>query len=385
MKPVELAQELAQPVERGRGLKYGLRAVLLSPHFLFRVELPEDGVPEGKLTQHALATRLSYFLWASTPDDELLSLADRGQLDSPEVYGGQVGRLAAAPRFEDALVHRFGGQWLGFNRFDAIAPQPEKFPGIDADLKAAMKKEGELFFRAFLAEDRSALDMLDADFTFVNARLASFYGLTGVSSTEHQKVTVADGKRGGLLTEAGLLASTSLATRTSPVQRGKWILARMLCQEPSSPPLNVEALKPTPTDPDATVRQLAEAHRSDSTCSVCHQVMDPIGFGLENYDASGAYREFENGRPVDASGLLPDGRTFSGARALGGTLKADPKIASCIALHAVDYAFGRHEEQVDAVAEDFGQRFQADQYRLGRLFQTIAGSDTFKAQCGPRK
>ncbi|NMO22578.1 DUF1592 domain-containing protein [Pyxidicoccus fallax] len=361
-------------------VKFALQGVLLSPHFLFQVvETPAPGSGKNELTSRELASRLSYFLWSSQPDTELAALAEQDRLKDPAVLEAQVRRMLKDAKSE-ALVQNFAGQWLGLRQVDGITPDPSLFPGVDPALKKAMREEGENFFRVFLQEDRSALDLLDADFTFVNDTLANYYGLPRPGSATPKRVSTAGGRRGGLLAQAGVLAQSSLATRTSPVRRGKWVLGRLLCQEPPPPPPGVEAL-PTTLPPGATLRQITEAHRSNPSCSGCHNLLDPIGFGLENYDAAGKWRETDNGTPVDAAGNF-QGAAFQGPRELAAILKQDPAFSTCISRQALAYGLGRELTDADeAVVRSVDARFTQGGHRLPELMVAVALSDSFRNRC----
>jgi hypothetical protein len=361
-------------------VKFALRGVLLSPHFLFQVvetQTPTEGKRE--MSSRELASRLSYFLWSSQPDAELTALAEEDRLKDPAVLEAQVRRMLRDAKSE-ALVQNFAGQWLGLRQVDGITPDPGLFPGVDSALKRAMREEGESFFRAFLREDRSALDLLDADFTYLNDRLADYYGLPRPGSSTPARVSTSGVRRGGLLAQAGILAQSSLATRTSPVRRGKWVLSRLLCQEPNPPPPGVEAL-PTNLPPGATLRQITEAHRANPSCSGCHSLLDPIGFGLENYDAAGAWRDVDNGSPVDSAGNFK-GSAFQGPRELAAILKQDPAFSRCISRQALAYALGRELTVADedaVLAVD--QRFAEGNHRLPELLVAVASSDSFRHRC----
>jgi hypothetical protein len=361
-------------------VKFALRGVLLSPHFLFQVvETPAPGSGRNALSSRELASRLSYFLWSSQPDAELTALAEQDRLKDPAVLEAQVRRMLKDPKSE-ALVQNFAGQWLGLRQVDGITPDPGLFPGVDIALKKAMREEGESFFRTFLKEDRSALDLLDADFTFVNDRLADYYGLPRPGSATPTRVSTAGGRRGGLLAQAGVLAQSSLATRTSPVRRGRWVLGRLLCQEPPPPPPGVEAL-PTNLPPGSTLRQVTEAHRANPSCSGCHNTLDPIGFGLENYDAAGAWREVDNGSPVDSAGNF-QGAAFQGPRELAAILKQDPAFSECISRQALAYGLGRELTDADApVVRGVDRRFVQGAHRLPELLVAVVLSDSFRNRC----
>ncbi|QDE68881.1 hypothetical protein BHS09_18890 [Myxococcus xanthus] len=386
-KPDEVAELMSVYTlvrESGDGFelaaKFAFRSVLLSPHFLFQVvETQAPGTGKSELSARELASRLSYFLWSSQPDAELTSLADAGRLSDPEVLEAQVRRMLKDPRSE-ALVQNFAGQWLGLRKVDGITADPTLFPGMDSELKRAMREEGESFFRAFLNEDRSALELLDAEFTYVNDRLADYYGLPRPGSASVTRVSTGDGRRGGVLGQAGVLAQASLATRTSPVLRGKWVLGKLLCQEPPPPPPGVEAL-PTQVPPGSTLRQITELHRANPACAGCHDTLDPIGFGLENYDAAGAWRETDNGSPVDATGNFK-GVSFQGPRELATILKGDPAFATCMTRQALAYGLGRAlTDEDEATVRYVDTRFSAGGHRLPELLVAVALSDSFRNRC----
>ncbi|MES1167423.1 MAG: DUF1592 domain-containing protein, partial [Pseudomonadota bacterium] len=291
-----------------------LQAVLVSPAFLFRMELdPQEDEESGihTLNEYELASRLSYFLWASMPDDELFALAGRHQLRAN--LDAQVRRMLKDPK-ASALVQDFAGQWLQLRTMQAVAPDPKRFPDFDEALRSAMTRETELFFNAIVQEDRNVMDFIDADFTFVNERLARHYGLPGVTGDDFRRVTLPADKRGGILTQASVLTVTSLPNRTSPVLRGKWVLENLLDAAPPPPPPNVPALaEGDKAELTGTIRQRMEQHRKDPKCAVCHEQMDGIGFALENFDAVGAWRTQDGGtEKIDARGTLPGGKSFNG-------------------------------------------------------------------------
>ncbi|HEX8915538.1 MAG TPA: DUF1592 domain-containing protein, partial [Humisphaera sp.] len=299
-------------------------AVLASPHFLFRVEVDPTSVVGGDpnkpvpyaIGDYELASRLSYFLWSSMPDDELLGAAGTRKLRDPKGLEEQVMRMLADPR-ASALVENFIGQWLELRNLDDYAPDKQAYPQWDDALKSAMKRETELLFGAIVKEDRSVLELLTADYTYLNERLAKHYGIPNVAGEQFRKVSLAGTKRGGLLTQASILTVTAMPTRTSPVKRGKFILENVLGTPPPPPPPDVAPLKDSAADVSkATLKQRLEAHRADPNCAVCHIRMDAIGFSLENYDAIGAWREKDGPFPIDASGKLPDGSTIAGADGL---------------------------------------------------------------------
>lgn len=381
---VTLARQQGDGAEQG--VKLALRAVLLSPHFLYRVEVdpsPGSRTPHP-LTDGELAARLAYFLWSSTPDEPLQALAEAGKLHEPEVLEQQVHRMLGDPKAQ-ALVENFAGQWLYLRAMDAAAPDPQQFPAFDAPLRSAMRQETELFFREFLTSGRPLKDMLDADFTYVNDRLAAHYGLPLPGSEALQRMSLeGHPERQGLLAQGAVLTVTSLPTRTSPVKRGVWVLEALLCSAPPPPPPNVEGLPPS-VDPNATLRQRMEQHRANPVCAGCHHLMDPIGFGLENFDAIGRWRLTEegSGARVDASGKLPDGRTFDGVTGLRTLLKEDPRIGECVTHQLLTYALGRGLTEADACAvTDITRRAEARGGRWQDLIIAITRSEPFTHRRG---
>jgi hypothetical protein len=305
-----------------QGMQVAVTAVLVSPHFLFRAELhPQqqadaDGVYE--LNDFQLASRLSYFLWSSMPDDELFALAEQSKLHEPEVLRQQIGRMLADAK-SVALVQNFVGQWLNLRLLDNVTPDPRAFPKFDADLKASMQRETELFATEIVQNDRSVLDFIEGRYTFVNARLARHYGMKDVWGEEFRRVDLAaDERRTGVLTHASILTLTSNPGRTSPVKRGKWILDNILGQPPPDPPPDVPDLEATQkSQPDISLRRQLEIHRENAVCASCHKVMDQLGFGLENFDATGRWREEDGKFPIDASGELPSGGKVRGTAGAG--------------------------------------------------------------------
>lgn len=331
-----------------QALTIALEAVLLSPHFLFRPEL--DPVPDSleahPLTDYELASRLSYFLWSSMPDDELFSLAAEEKLHEADVLANQVDRMLGDERAR-ALVDNFAGQWLYLRKVDEVEPDASTFAGFDDELRAAMKTESELLFEDVVFGGLPADQLLTADFTYVNDRLAEHYGLPAVGGAEFVRTELpAEGGRvGGILGHASVLTVTSHSSTTSPVLRGKWVLSQLLCAEVPSPPPDVNTNLNSEGVTGTTLRERLEQHRSDPTCATCHNLMDPIGLGLENYDAIGSYRETENGAAIDASGALPDGRTFSGPADLRALLAKDLAFSQCLVENLYTYALGRVPSQ----------------------------------------
>ncbi len=362
------------------GVKLALRAILLSPNFVYRNEA--DTPPDQPLSDYALAARLSYFLWSSMPDDELSQKADAGTLHDPTVLETEVRRMLADPKAQ-ALVDSFGAQWLDTIDMPLVSPDPTLFPQVTPSLKQAMHDETTLFFQEFLKGQQSALDMLDANFSFLNGELATFYGVPGVTGATMQKVQLPSAaNRGGLLRQAGVLALSSLSTRTSVVRRGKWVLSRLLCATPAPPPPGIPPL-PTAPPAGATQRQILEQHASAPGCAGCHDQMDPIGFALENFDAVGSFRTQDNGAAIDASGTV-DGQAVDGAGQLEGVLKADPLVPACMAQTAYSYAFGRTVQPSDlAAVSQIAQKFTGAGSLLPELFHDVATSSAFTQRCAP--
>ena len=303
---VSLARKQGDSFEEG--IAAALEAVLVAPPFLFRMEKDRPATTEHQsisVGDDELASRLSYFLWSTMPDAELMRVAAAGQLRQPAVLTAQVRRMLKDPK-SDGLVENFGGQWLQLKNMDVVKPDPERFPEFDESLRQSMRKETELFFANMIREDRSVLDFLDADYTFLNERLARFYGVAGVTGPEFRKVDMSGTQRGGgLLAQSSVLTVSSYATRTSPVLRGKWVLENILNAPPPPPPPNVPALDDTKIGASMTIRQQMEAHRANPVCASCHSRMDPLGFGLENLNAIGAWRDVDGKFPIDPPALCP--------------------------------------------------------------------------------
>ena len=365
------------------GISLGLQGILLSPHFIYRVELDPDPDSETphKLTEHELAVRLSYFLWSSTPDETLLALADEGALSDDAEMARQVERMLADPR-SDALVENFSGQWLHTNALNDIQPDYNAFPDYDDELKEALIGETRMFFREFLDSDRPASEMFTAEFTYINDRLAQHYDMPAVDSDELVRMELSDGQRGGILTHGSVLTVTSYPTRTSPVLRGKWILTQLLCSEPGAPPDGVEGLVEE-NIPTGTLRERLEQHRADPTCASCHDLMDPLGFGLEKFDGIGAWRDEEFGFPIDDSGILDDGTEFEGARELSHIIQEDERFADCLSKQMFIYALGRGAERHDT--DDLAlirEQFKNDGQKIKDLARFIASSHAFQFRRG---
>jgi mono/diheme cytochrome c family protein len=336
------------------GIESALWGILASPKFVFRSEFDPEEVKLGaayRISDLELASRLSFFLWSSIPDDQLLDIATRGELRNPEVLERQVRRMLADPR-ANALVDNFAGQWLYLRNISNIRPNPKQFPNFDNNLRRAFRRETELLFSAILREDRSILDLLNADYTFVNERLARHYGIPNVYGDDFRRVSVTDENRRGLLGHGSILMVTSYANRTSPVLRGKWVLENVLGSPPPPPPPNVPDLAEKTAGKVLTIRERMAEHRANPVCASCHAKMDPLGFGLENFDAVGGWREREDqGTPIDATGTLPDGTTFNGVSELRRALAArSPLFVRTVTTKLLTYALGRGLEYYDASA-----------------------------------
>ena len=379
LKLVELAKLDGERVEVG--LRLAVQAVLASPHFLFRVELDRDaGGASHFVDDYEFASRLSYFLWSSMPDDALMDAAKKGHLRSPGTLDEQVARMLKDPKAK-ALTDNFAGQWLQLRNLKTLAPDKTLFPKFDEPLRSAMKRETELFFEAIVKEDRSILDFLDADFSFVNDRLAKHYGLDSPGPSDFRRVTFTDGRRGGLLTHASILTITSNPTRTSPVKRGKWVLEQILGSPPPPPPPEVPDLKEEKAGQlTGSLRQRMEQHRANPNCATCHAKMDPLGFGLENFDAIGAWRDKDGTYPIDASGTLPGGRAFNGPRGLKEILKGkDKEFTRCLTEKLLTFALGRGLEEPDrCVVDKIADAVTSDGHRFSRLVLEIIRSDPFQ-------
>jgi hypothetical protein len=374
----ELVQLAAMVRKNGdsfdESIRVALQAILMSPNFLFRAELAG---------QYDLASRLSYFLWSSMPDAELMRAAEAGTLRNPAVFDAQVRRMMADPK-ADALVENFVGQWLGLRQMDKRKPDPAHFPTVDDELLDSMRQETTLFARAVMREDRSVLDFLDGRFTFVNGPLARFYGIPGVNGEAFQRVELDGVQRGGIMTQGSVLTLSSYATRTSPVIRGKWVLENLLGTPPPPPPPDVPALEEKNIGTTASLRERLEQHRANAACAVCHNQMDPIGFGLENYDASGAWRDREGKFAIDSSGKLPSGKEFRGPQELKEVMRGQSdQFTRNLVEKMLTYALGRGLEPYDRPAVDaILQHLRADGYNFSTMAMEIANSKPFQMRKG---
>ncbi|MEO8466433.1 MAG: DUF1592 domain-containing protein [Gammaproteobacteria bacterium] len=367
------------------GVRAGLSRMLVSPSFLFRVEKDAADVPAGaahRITDVELASRLSFFLWSSIPDDELLGTAIDGGLSKPSVLGAQVRRMLADPR-ADALVENFTGQWLQLRNLEQrVVPDLLMFPDFDDNLRKAFRRETELLFSHVLRENRSVQELLTADYTFANERLARHYGIPDVYGTRFRKVALTDPARRGLLGHGSILSLTSAATRTSPIIRGKYVMANILNSPPPQPPAVVPALEDSkPKDRPSTVREQLELHRKNPTCAACHLNLDPLGFALENFDAVGQWHDRTvDGLPIDAAGILADGTAVDGPVALRAALTARPEIfASTVAEKLLIYALGRGLTPADMpVVRAIVRNAAKDQYRLSTIVLSVVDSLPFQ-------
>lgn len=393
-RPVN-ATDLATPLKffrQGRdeggfdnGIEMAIRATLVNPQFLFRIERDPAGTPAKtayRLSDVELATRVSFFLWSTIPDDTLLDLAAANKLHEPATLEAQVRRMLASPR-ANSLVTNFASQWLYLRNLASTTPDPRLFPDFDENLRQAMQRETELFFESVLREDRNVLDLLRAPYTFLNERLARHYGIPNVYGSRFRRVDVSGQPgRGGLLSHASILTVTSYATRTSPVIRGKWILSNILGTPPNPPPPAVPQLKEAGAKKNGktlSMRERVAEHRANPACSGCHNLMDPVGFAFENYDAVGRWRTVDDGLPVDASGVLPSGSKFNNAADLRDAVLRHPEwFASTLTEKLLIYGLGRGIEPFDAPAiRRIVRNAEKQDFRFSSLIAGIVNSTPF--------
>jgi hypothetical protein len=367
------------------GIERAVQRLLVSPQFLFRIERDPDGAAPGSahpVSDIELASRLSFFIWSSIPDDELLEVAIRGKLRQPEVLERQVRRMLQDPR-SSSLVSNFAEQWLYLRDLDAKKPNELLFPEFDESLRAAFRKETDLFLDSVLRGNRSVLELLSANYTFVNERLAEHYGIPNVHGPEFRRVTLPEGSpRGGLLGQGSLLTITSYANRTSPVNRGKWVLDNLLNAPPPPPPPNVPALKTEAGDhgKTLTMRAAMVQHRANPACFGCHARMDPIGFAMENFDAIGRWRDTDGGAPIDGSGVFPDGEKFNGMAGLKKALLSHPEeFVSTVTEKLLMYAMGRNVQFYDQpVVRGIMRQSARNNYTFGSLVLGVVKSTPFQ-------
>ncbi len=378
MPLVALAKAEGEDTEAG--LKLALRAILVSPRFLFRFELdpnPNGGVVRP-LDDWELASRLSYFLWSSMPDDDLFLKAEAGELTNPDTLVAEAKRLLADPKSK-ALTDNFAGQWLYTRALIEHEPDYNYFPSYDDGLRVAMENETRLFFEEFLTTPQPVEGLLTANFAWLDQRLAQHYGLTGPTGSTPQKLSLKAGLRGGLLGQGSILTITSYPTRTSPVKRGRWVLAQLLCSNPKDPPPGVEGNLPDTTPAGTTQKELLAKHREDPECAICHDEMDPVGIGLENFDAIGGYRTDEGGIPVDPTGILPDGTPITGAASLSAAIAADPRFPACVLTQMFTYALGRGPTaDDDAYFDEMMKNLGGGGFTLEQAILEIIKSEPFR-------
>ena len=364
------------------GIQFALERLLVSPDFLFRIEQdPRNAEPDSMypVTDTELASRLSFFLWSSLPDDELLDLVERGELRDPGVLETQVKRMMSDSR-SSGFIENFVGQWLYLRNLDGIYPDPAAFPEFDENLREAFQRETELFIDDQIRSDRSLRELLSADYTYVNERLAEHYGIPKIYGNRYRKVMLEGAERGGLFGHGSLMMVTSYPNRTSPVLRGKFVLENLLGGPPPEPPPNVPALETSNDGKQLTMREAMAMHRENPACRVCHAAMDPIGFSLENYDAVGKWRTQFSGQAIDASGLLPDGNTFDGPDGLRGLLLERPDdFVGTITEKLMRFALGRSLEYYDMPeVRGIVRAAREDDYRWSSVILGVIKSAPFQ-------
>jgi hypothetical protein len=391
---VRLAQREGDPFQEG--IRLALEAILASPNFLFRIEQPASivdrpssivgdnrlpPISDRPVSDIELASRLSYFLWASMPDQELMAAAKAGTLRQPPVLEAQVRRMLADPKAYN-LVDNWAAQWLQLRNLGRTKPDPKRFPTVDDELLDAMRRETSMFIAAIITEDRSILDVIDAPFTFVNGPLARHYGIKGVDGEEFQRVTLDGDERSGVLTQGAILTVSSYPTRTSPPVRGKWVLENLLGTPPPPPPDDVPSLNESNIGTEVSLRERLEQHRRDPNCSPCHVLMDPLGFGLENYDAVGAWRTHDGKFEIDSSGTLPGGQTFTGSKGLKQILKGkSDAFVQNVTEKLLTYSLGRGLERFDRPTVDaINHQVAANNYRFSALVMEVVKSKPFQMQ-----
>ena len=385
-------QDLKQPLEFYKeaakngfeaGIEAALSSILVNPEFIFRIEKDPKRIKPGQVypvSDVELASRMSFFIWSSIPDEELLGLAISGELRKPDVLEKQVRRMLADPR-SGSLVNNFASQWLHLRNLDSVTPDLRLFPDFDDNLRQAFRQETELFFEDILRDDKSVLQLLKADYTFLNERLAKHYEIPNVFGSRFRRVELEpEMKRGGLLRHGSVLTVTSYNTRTSPVIRGNWLLENLIGTPPPSPLPDVPALDENKVDASASIRERLEQHRANPACASCHNLLDPPGFAMENYDAIGRWREFEKGVRVDSSGGLPDGSVFEGVEKLEDGLLERPELfVRTLSEKLLTFALGRGVEAYDIPAvRKIVKESEADDYRFSSIILGIVNSVPFQ-------
>lgn len=381
---VAMAKKDGQSVEQG--LQLAIQAMLTSPHFLFRVEkhpAPNDPARVHKISDIELATRLSYFLWSSMPDEELQALGESNKLRAPGALSAQVKRMLADPKAA-ALADNFAGQWLEIRNLDSVKPDPKLFPEWGPELKDAMRTETRMFFESMLRENKPLGEFLDAKYTFVNEVLAKHYGMKGISGADFRRVELTSAERGGILSHASVLTVSSYPTRTSPVIRGKYVLQNILGAPPPPPPPDVPPLDEEAVGSAGSLRQQLEKHRTNAICASCHDRMDAMGFGLENYDATGKWRTKDGKFEIDAGGTLPNGKSYKTPTEFRAILREEvPAFARCMTEKMMTYALGRGLERYDRRTTDtILKKMAASNYPFQMLIQEIVESLPFQMRRG---
>ena len=363
-----------------RGIELALASILTNPHFLFRAERVSSSEPSTSSHDVELAADLSFFLWSSLPDESLVALAESQQLSRPKILRQQVKRMLRDPR-SSSLVTNFASQWLQLRNLDSIKPDMRLFPDFDDNLRYAMRRETELLFESIIRQDRPVTDLISADFTFLNDRLARHYGIKGVRGSHFRSVKLGpDTHRGGILRHASILTVTSYATRTSPTIRGNWVLMKVLGTHVPPPPPNVPPLKPRSAEKPTTLRETLALHRSNPSCASCHDLMDPIGFALENFDAVGRYRIHEGEQPLDVSATLPSGSEITGFEELESSIMKHPEIfVTAMVEQLMTFALGRGVESRDgADVRRVVQFAKENDYRFSSVVLGIVRSRPFQ-------
>ncbi len=384
MKFVAMAKSSGQSTEQG--IQLALEAMLVSPEFLFRIERdpnPLDAEKAHRLSDTELATRLSYFLWSSMPDDELLTVAEAGKLKDPATLDAQVKRMMTDKK-ASAFADNFAGQWLEIRNLDSIKPDPQKFKAWTPELKDEMRTETNMFFQHVLSENRPVSDFIDAKYTFLNENLAKFYGIAGVTGPDFRRVEFTTDQRGGVLSQGSVLAVSSYPSRTSPTIRGKYVLNNILGTVVPPPPPDTPMFDESKIGPEFSIRKQLEEHRNNAICASCHNRMDVLGFGLENYDAIGKWRTMDGKFPIDVGGTMPNGKSFQTTAEMRTILLASmPQVSRCLIEKIMTYALGRGMQTYDNRSIDqINKTLAADGYRFQTLIFEVVRSLPFQSRRG---